>query len=43
MVIFDVNLSLGRWPFRPSDKETLEPLAAYLPLQGIASWRVRSA
>ena len=43
MVIFDVNLSLGRWPFRPSDKENREPLAAYLARQGISGGLVRSA
>ncbi len=43
MVIFDVNLSLGRWPFRPSDKETRDSLADYLAKQGITGGLVRSA
>ena len=43
MVIFDVNLSLGRWPFRPSDKENRAPLAAYLAKHGISGGLVRSA
>lgn len=43
MVIFDVNLSLGRWPFRPSVAETMPELAKLLQKHGISGGLVRSA
>jgi len=43
MVIFDVNLSLGRWPFRPSSAETMPELSKLLHKHGITGGLVRSA
>ena len=43
MVIFDVNLSLGRWPFRPSRLETRDLLAPHLARRGVTGGLVRSA
>lgn len=43
MVIFDVNLSLGRWPFRPSAAESMPELVKLLHRHGITGGLVRSA
>ena len=43
MVMFDVNLSLGRWPFRPSELENRCMLASYLSKHGVTGGLVRSA
>ena len=43
MVKFDVNLSTGRWPFRPLPGETMPELAAHLRRYGIAGGLLRAA
>ncbi len=43
MSIFDVNLWLGRWPFRPSPYEDLPALKAHLREHGIDGGLVRAA
>lgn len=43
MVKFDVNLSVGRWPFRPLPNETIAQLVPYLKSFGITGGLVRSA
>ena len=43
MVKFDVNLSTGRWPFRPLPCETLPELAAHLRKYGIEGGLLRAA
>ncbi|MBQ6473720.1 MAG: hypothetical protein IJJ33_17170 [Victivallales bacterium] len=43
MVSVDVNLSLGRWPFRPSPLEGREALAEYLRRHGVIGGLVRSS
>ncbi len=43
MSIFDVNLWLGRWPFRPSPREELPALKAHLHRHGIEGGLVRAA
>ncbi len=43
MVMYDVNLSVGRWPFRPLPHETMSELASYLRRFGIGGGLVRAA
>ena len=43
MVKFDVNLSTGRWPFRPLPGETMPELAAHLRKYGIEGGLLRAA
>ena len=43
MVNFDVNLSVGRWPFRPLPHAELSELVSHLRKYGIVSGLVRAA
>ena len=43
MVNFDVNLSVGRWPFRPLPHAEMPELTAYLRKYGVEGGLVRSA
>ncbi|MGI5923776.1 MAG: hypothetical protein ACOX9E_07505 [Lentisphaeria bacterium] len=43
MVAFDVNLSTGRWPFRPYRLQTLDLLVPHLAQYGITGGLVRSS
>lgn len=43
MVKFDVNLSVGRWPFRPYPYEDMKALTEYVGRYGITGGFVRSA
>ena len=40
--VFDVNLSIGRWPFRPYKYDTMDKLVPYLAQFGITGGLVRS-
>lgn len=40
--VFDVNLSIGRWPFRPYKYDTMAKLVPYLASFGITGGLVRS-
>ena len=42
MVIYDVNLSVGRWPFTPLPQEGMADLVRHLAKYGITGGLVRS-
>ena len=43
MVVFDVNLSTGRWPFRPHRQQTMDLLVPHLAQYGITGGLIRSS